>query len=133
MSNGLESIKTGITDSSDANLQDWIERFREYLRIANRPPTTIRAYSVALRQFNSFAHDQKLNIDTAIAFAKSLNVAPAATVNYLAAVTKFYRFLIAESLKSLIAIGNSFANSGAISDGAVNEWCTHHPAKPSTL
>ena len=38
-------------DRSEANLLKWMDQFREFLRVANRPPTTVRAYWVALRQF----------------------------------------------------------------------------------
>lgn len=31
-------------DRSEANLPKWMDQFREYLRVANRPPTTVRAY-----------------------------------------------------------------------------------------
>lgn len=83
-----------MSNRPTANLAEWIDQFREYLRVANRPLTTVRAYSVALRQFQAFIEQRELTIDTAIAFAQQLNAAPAAKSNYLAAVSRFYRFLI---------------------------------------
>jgi len=90
-------------DGSEANLLKWIDQFREYLRVANRPQTTIRAYCVALRQFQGFARDRDLTVDAAIDFAQQLHVASVAKTNYLAAVSRFYRFLIA---RGMIEISN---------------------------
>ncbi|MBI5033388.1 MAG: tyrosine-type recombinase/integrase [Chloroflexi bacterium] len=87
-----------MTDSPETNLAKWINQFREYLRVANRPPTTIRAYCVALRQFQALARDRELTVDLAIAFAQELKVAPSAKSNYLAAVSRLYRFLIARGI-----------------------------------
>jgi site-specific recombinase XerD len=87
-----------MTDRPTSNLAEWIDQFHEYLRVANRPLTTVRAYSVALRQFQAFIENRELTIDAAIAFAQQLNVAPAAKSNYLAAVSRFYRFLIGRGL-----------------------------------
>jgi site-specific recombinase XerD len=85
-------------DRVEAALLQWIDQFREYLQVANRPLTTIRAYSVALRQFQVFAQDRDLTVDVAIDFAQQLHVAPVAKTNYLAAVSRFYRFLIARGM-----------------------------------
>jgi|GEM_PF-3837433 hypothetical protein len=87
-----------MTDRPTANLAEWIDQFREYLRVANRPLTTVRAYGVALRQYQAFIENRELTIDAAIAFAQQLNVAPVAKSNYLAAVSRFYRFLIGRGL-----------------------------------
>ena len=87
-----------MMDRPETNLVKWIDQFREYLQAANRPLTTIRAYCVALRQFQALASDRELTVDVAIAFAQELKVAPAAKSNYLAAVSRFYRFLIARGI-----------------------------------
>jgi len=87
-----------MSDTPSVDLPAWIEQFREYLRVVNRPMTTVRAYTVALRRFQAFAVDRRLTVDTAIAFAQDLSVAPSAKSNYLAAVSKFYRFLIGRGL-----------------------------------
>lgn len=80
------------------NFDTAMESFRAQLASEQRP-NTVRAYGSGLRKFRTFLSEggrDQLDVQSVIDFAGSLNgsLAPATKANYLAAVSRFYHYLI---------------------------------------
>lgn len=94
--------------SKSISIQLATEGFLDELSVGKQP-YTVKSYGVSLRRFQKFLESgraissdsatNKLTVDHAIDFGKSLQgLAPATIRNYLAAISEFYRYLFARRL-----------------------------------
>jgi site-specific recombinase XerD len=95
-------------DKVSSTIAQSVQDFLDQLSVGKQP-NTVKAYGVTLRRFERFLAEeydlpsnviaQRLAVDHAITFAKSLHeLAPATVRNYLAAMSEFYRYLFAKRL-----------------------------------
>jgi site-specific recombinase XerD len=94
-----------MTNNNSISISEAKTNFLDQLAVGKQP-RTVQSYNVALRRFEHFLNEkqeldsssltERLTVDHAIEFAKSLQgLAPATIRNYLAAISEFYRHLFA--------------------------------------